>query len=56
MTIDSTVLLVTNNVWTVLNEGKKLHPRLDRVKMKEEILSTVAAALKPSDTSVDVQV
>lgn len=55
MTIDNSVVLVTDRVWTVLNEGKKLHPRVDRVKMKEEIITAVSAALKPSDNNVDVQ-
>jgi len=45
MNVDNTTRLVVDAMWVTLNEGKKLHPRVDREKMKEEITSSVKAAL-----------
>lgn len=50
----ATVKLVVDRVWTVLGEGKLLHPRTNKENAKVKIEGAVDAALNPVVTDIEV--
>lgn len=50
----TTIKLVVDRVWTVLGEGKLLHPRTNKEAAKDKIVAAVESALNVPTSTTEV--
>lgn len=54
MNTTTTIKLVVDRVWTVLGEGKLLHPRTNKAAAKGKIEAAVESALNVPQSTTEV--